>query len=258
MGTAGRCSLQLWWCARNRAHSHPWSSSPDHQVVLAKPFILPQDSLLGCTGSLPPAQGLLLSPSTVLRRDRGAWRDVGHTAMQFPISEKIWGEGGSTLGGFQASLGHLAATTTTQGTLTPLGCLSACAGDTTPGFTACGGPGGSRSYNSPCPQCRWDDNLRAAPSRCTPKLLQQGQGGARPGWQLRCGLKPEDTGVTLWHWLQTPRDTAVPRGEGWTHSPKHLPAAASISVPNCHPVPSPGDISCWPGTSPLSSWGPQR
>lgn len=59
---------------------------PNCQVVLAKPFIPPEDSSLGCTRSPCPAQGLLLSPSPVSLRDGGGWRDGGHLAMWSPTS----------------------------------------------------------------------------------------------------------------------------------------------------------------------------
>lgn len=112
LGTPGRCSLRLGWWVRKRVCSQPRSSGADHRVVLAKPFVPPEDSSLGCAGSPRPAQGLLLSPCAVLCGNGGGWRDVGHTAMQFLISGKLWGEEGTTPGGFQASLGHLAATAT--------------------------------------------------------------------------------------------------------------------------------------------------
>lgn len=57
---------------------------PNRRVVLAKPFVPPEFSSLGCTRSPCPVPGFLLSPSPVLLEDRGGWKDGGCLAVLVP------------------------------------------------------------------------------------------------------------------------------------------------------------------------------
>lgn len=126
----------------------PGPALPDRRVVLAKPFIPPENSSLSCTRSPCPTQGLLLSPNPVPCGDGDGWRDGDHLAARSPISAKpLRGvRGVPTLRGGLPSpaLAISQPLPPPQGTSTAPGRLSARGSDTEPGFAALRGPGGSR------------------------------------------------------------------------------------------------------------------